>query len=177
MPKKIETSTYRAWINMRARCRDTGHFAYPRYGGRGLKVCKRWDSFDAFLADMGERPPGLLLERIDNDEGYSPENCRWATRKEQQRNQRWTRYVTIGGKTYKAAELAELSGHTASIIVARAQRGLSYAEVIAPTAPATHCKRGHPLDEANTYIAPATGRRGCLICRRAYATEWNRQNR
>jgi hypothetical protein len=73
---------------MKSRCSDPNSHAYKDYGGRGIKVCKRWLEFENFLADMGERPEGLVLERRNNNRSYCPSNCRWATIKDQNRNKR-----------------------------------------------------------------------------------------
>jgi hypothetical protein len=80
------TPTYRSWKAMHGRCRDSNNVSYTRYGGRGIKVCKRWNKFENFLTDMGKRPAGRTLDRIDSNRGYTPENCRWATAQEHRRN-------------------------------------------------------------------------------------------
>lgn len=82
------TRTYRVWTNMKARCQDTGHQAYENYGGRGIWVCDEWQRFEQFLDDMGFCPEGLTLERMDNEDGYFKENCKWASRSEQNSNKR-----------------------------------------------------------------------------------------
>lgn len=86
---KSGSSTFRTWIDMRQRCSNHSHSRYKDYGGRGIQVCKRWSLFENFLSDMGERPSDdLSIDRIDNDGDYEANNCRWATRSEQQQNKR-----------------------------------------------------------------------------------------
>lgn len=83
-----QSPTYSSWRAMKQRCLNPASKDYPRWGGKGVTICPEWASFDAFLADMGTRPPGTTIDRIDPDKGYEPGNCRWATPKEQVRNRR-----------------------------------------------------------------------------------------
>lgn len=82
------TKIYRVWQNMLQRCNDSCHPGYLNYGGRGIKVCDQWKDFRVFLEDMGKRPEGLTIDRIDNDGNYEPGNCRWVTSQENCRNTR-----------------------------------------------------------------------------------------
>ena len=82
------TPEYKSWQSMVQRCTNPGNRDFKNYGGRGIRVCDRWKAFPNFYADMGDRPEGLTIERIDNDKGYSPGNCKWVTCFEQNQNQR-----------------------------------------------------------------------------------------
>ncbi|MFE0766129.1 hypothetical protein [Streptomyces smyrnaeus] len=87
------TSIYGTWADMVARCTRPTHQRWADYGGRGITVCERWRDFANFLADMGERPAGMELDRIDNDRGYEPGNCRWADGSTQAKNRRPSAYA------------------------------------------------------------------------------------
>lgn len=90
---------YQVWLEMRNRCSNPAHKSYYRYGGRGIKVDPRWNDFEVFLADMGPRPDGYSLDRINNDLGYSPGNCKWSTAQEQVLNSSRPKWITVNGVT------------------------------------------------------------------------------
>ncbi len=120
------TKTYRCWEGMIARCCNPAKTNYSRYGGRGIAVCDRWrQSFQAFMDDMGPKPTGTTIERIDNDGHYEPGNCRWATHTEQQRNLRTNRLLTHKGHTACVAEWADHIGLNANTLRARLRLGWS----------------------------------------------------
>jgi len=95
---------------MRNRCERTNDKQYKDYGGRGIKVCEAWKTFANFLADMGLRPEGTTLDRVNNDGDYTPENCRWATREQQGKNRRDNRIVVYDGRSMSLKEACNLSG-------------------------------------------------------------------
>jgi hypothetical protein len=117
------TPEYIAWRNMILRCCDPNNDSYHRYGGRGIAVCERWKDFRNFLADMSKRPAGMTLERKRGKEGYSPENCCWATPKDQSRNRESNKEITIDGVTRCVAEWCEVRGLSRSAVYQRLRKG------------------------------------------------------
>jgi len=188
MPFKKTPEIYSQWQSMKQRCYNSNFKQYKDYGGRGITVCSSWlTSYRTFESDMLPRPPGTTLDRIDNNLGYSPDNCKWSTRTEQQRNQRTTIKVVIEGVEYIACALAEEIGIKTDSLVDRVNRGLSKEEIFNPekaqyvfskedTIKAnrvaknlklamTQCKRGHEFTPENTRITPE-GWRNCRACHR-----------
>ena len=102
--------TYSSWCAMWTRCTNPNQSAWANYGGRGIKVCDRWKDFEAFLQDMGPRPNGGTLDRLDVDGDYGPENCAWVTRAQQNRNKRNSIRIEHNGETLLLAEWAERLG-------------------------------------------------------------------
>lgn len=121
-----ETPEHSVWSGMISRCTNEKATEYSNYGGRGISVCDRWLSYANFLEDMGRRPSQEhSIDRIDNEKGYSPGNCRWATRKEQCRNKRTNRLITARGETKTIAEWAEITGLRFGTISERLRHGWS----------------------------------------------------
>ena len=108
------TKEWWAWFGMRQRCRDRGYKYYPRYGGRGITVCERWNIFENFLADMGSAPRYHSLDRIDVNGNYEPSNCRWATWREQENNRTDNRVVTYNGERMTLTQALRAAGNKLS---------------------------------------------------------------
>lgn len=122
--------TYRSWLGMLERCTNPKHKHYTRYGGRGIVVCKRWLKFDNFLADMGVRPPGKSIDRIDNNGPYRKSNCKWATRKEQARNSPVTKYLMHNGVTRSMEDWSRYLGLARYGVHDRLKQGWSRARAL-----------------------------------------------
>jgi hypothetical protein len=97
-PHGYTSPTYQSWKAMKGRCLNSSNSNFLDYGGRGITICERWLTFENFLADMGEKPDGLTLDRIDNDGNYEPNNVRWATRLEQGQNKRRSGPLSVDGR-------------------------------------------------------------------------------
>ena len=122
------TPTYFAWRNMRSRCTSQAHVAWHNYGGRGIKVCPEWDSYDQFMQDMGPKPPGLTLERLNTNKGYTPGNCAWVTMRDNLNNRRNT--TRIAGVPLTV--IAERTGIKPDTLRKRQQRGIDDSRILQP---------------------------------------------
>lgn len=137
--KTTTSPTYNTWVNMISRCHKPSAPNFDRYGGRGIEVCDEWrNSFDAFLRDMGERPEGTTIDRIDSDAGYDKANCRWRSAKEQQRNIRSNKIITFNGESGCIAWWAEKLGVPHATLTYRLKhwdlaRALKPAKLIPPS--------------------------------------------
>lgn len=185
-PPRSRRLEHNSWYSLRSRCRNPKDHAFHNYGGRGIKVCERWESFENFLADMGPRPsPKHSIDRIDVNGDYCPENCRWATRQEQNSNRRDCHYLTHNGETLTVYEWARRTGLSDGAIRYRMKQGWSVAKTL--TTPATitgkrhreesHCARGHEWD-VHGYTNPNTHERYCRVCARISQEKyWARQRK
>jgi len=151
------------WFMMLQRCHNPSNRQYGNYGGRGIRVCSRWFSFAAFLEDVGERPPGTSLNRIDNDGNYEPGNVSWATRFEQANNQRKNRFLNVGGQRHTVAEWARLLNISYRLIHQRLNRGYSPERALSTSS----FPVGRPMGRALKCICGK-----CNLCR---AREYARQ--
>ena len=165
-----QTGAYVSYFAMKQRCQDPRFIGFRNYGGRGIMLCEQWHTFDGFLADMGPRPDGMSLERIDTNGNYEPSNCKWASPSEQARNTRKKRMIEIDGVPRHVAELAEKHGINMRTIAIRHERGCSVEQILSKTLlhgtknrTKTHCKRGHEFTDENTYVW--SGHRECKTCR------------
>ena len=125
-----KTPTQKSWILARQRCNNPNDDHYKNYGGRGIKVCNRWDKFENFLKDMGKRPEGKTLDRIDVNGNYEPKNCRWATAREQCNNTRRNVFLTYNGETLTIAQWSRRTGINYSTIQNRVKQGHPIEEVL-----------------------------------------------
>lgn len=122
--------TYKVWHAMRARCTNPKYASFKHYGARGIKVCARWEDFSAFVEDMGFQPPGMCIDRINNDGHYEPGNCRWVTKAENNRNRRVNRIYTANGKTQCLTDWAQEIGVSPQMLWSRLEKGWSFDEAI-----------------------------------------------
>lgn len=125
-----KSPTWNCWQRMRRRCYDPNSIQYPYYGGRGITVCERWEKFENFLEDMGEVPPGMSIDRIDNDKGYEPGNVRWATKTEQARNKRSNVRLLVGGQEMLASDFVKTYGLVKGSVYHMIKKGKTAEEIL-----------------------------------------------
>lgn len=167
------TKAYQRWIYMKSRCNSD-----PKYLSKGITVCARWlHDFPAFYADMGEPFEGATLDRIDGTKGYSPENCRWATHRQQNNN--LSSNVWVDDKTIST--IANETGLSHTTVAYRLKQGLDvYAPAIKDR---TTCKAGHEWTDANTYVTRVKRKQGgyraqryCRLCRAKHQRDLRNRN-
>lgn len=125
-----QSRAYQIWGAMRARCTNPGSPSWKHYGGRGIQVCTRWNTFENFYADMGDPPAGLSIDRIDNNGDYEPSNCRWATTHEQSRNRRDNIYLECNGIRQTFIDWANSLGLSDASLRRRLARGWSLEDAL-----------------------------------------------
>jgi hypothetical protein len=185
VPFKTQHPLYQIWQGMKARCLNPKNLHYGSYGGRGIKICDTWiNNFNQFVTDMGSRPQGYSIDRIDNNGNYTPNNCKWSTKKEQQRNRRVTQKIIIEGIEYLVCDIAEKYGFKYDTIANRAKIVTTFDELVdkkkkvykdglalggkasgAKKQALTHCHAGHEFTEKNTRLTKQGWRR-CRECHR-----------
>lgn len=148
------SAEYSVWMNMRARCNNPKNSRFATYGARGIKVCERWENdFLNFLTDMGRRPsPEHSIERKNNDKNYEPGNCVWATRKEQARNRRTSRFIVVDDASLTMAEWSEITGINRQTIHARLKAGWDEKRALNTPVRARASKCGSEHVEANVFL-------------------------
>ena len=124
------TATYIAWRSMRARCLKPSHKSWPDYGGRGIKICDSWLKFENFLADMGEKPAGMQLDRVDNNGNYEPSNCRWATPMQNCNNRRSSHFIEFRGERRSVSQWARATGIPRDTLSFRLENGWSITDAL-----------------------------------------------
>lgn len=134
---------YKVWLSMRQRCRNPRSREWAAYGGRGITVCDRWDDFRLFFEDMGAGyRPGLSIDRVDNDKGYAPDNCSWATPAQQGRNHRRNVVVTAFGKTQILQDWAAELGVARQAFYYWTKKGYSYEDAVKRVGCQEDCQKG-----------------------------------
>ena len=127
---EIKHSLYKTWVSMRSRCNNKNNDAYKNYGARGISICGRWDDFMAFVEDMGDKPDGFTLDRIDNTDNYYPENCKWSSREEQNNNKRTNVILELDGKSLTVAEWSRKLNVKTTTLRKRIDMGWSVRDVL-----------------------------------------------
>ena len=133
------SALYGVWATMHQRCKNPAVRGYKFYGARGITVCERWSKFEHFWEDMGPRPPGLSLDRIDHNGPYAPENCRWLSTKGQCRNTRANVFMEFNGKRQCATDWAKETGASVSMILRRLKRGWPVEAALSVPAGTRYC--------------------------------------